>query len=273
MPETPTRINYAALARAAGVRRPITLRPIFTTRQQERDLAAMYLRIVQIWVEGATQRILPVYGRSLAQYTGDSPADLQVEIGVVENNAIQAILSGFAAAYSDWFSDLVLWHINKLGSQLPYVDNITLRTQLGPARETLEDLLARNVALVRNVSDQTRGRISDIVFRGLQARTPSRDIAREIAEATGLGRKRSLRIAADQTVKAAAALDRVRQEQLGFDRFVWKHSGKRHYRPEHRERDGLVFEWDSAVGRGDPPGFLPYCGCHARAYLDPSEGG
>lgn len=268
MPETPTRIDYASLARASGRRVPITLRPIFTTRQQERALAAMYLAVVQVWIDGARERVLPVYTRSLAEYTGDSPADLQVEIGAVENGAIQAILTGFAAAYSDWFSDLVLWHINKLGSQLTYVDNVTLRTQLGPARETLEDLLARNVALVRNVSDQTRGRISDIVYRGLQARTPSRDIAKEIAEATGLGRKRSLRIASDQTVKAAAALDRLRQEQLGFDRFVWKHSGKRHYRPEHKARDGKVFSWESEVGRNDPPGFQPFCGCHARAHLE-----
>lgn len=267
----PERINYAALARAAGARRPITLRPIFTTRQQERDLAAMYLRIVQIWVDGARERILPVYTRSLAEYTGDSPADLQAEIAAVENGAVQAILQGFTAAYSEWFSDLVLWHINKIGSQLTYVDNVTLRTQLGPATGTFEDLLARNVALVRNVSDQTRGRIADIVFRGLQARTPSRDIGREIAEATGLGRARSLRIASDQTVKAAAALDRLRQEQLGFDRFVWKHSGKRHYRPEHLARDGKVFAWDSDVGRNDPPGFQPFCGCHARAYIDPNE--
>src|SRR5690554_4813975 len=96
-----TRINYPALARAAGARRAITLRPIFTTRQQERTLAAMYLRIVQIWGQGARDRILPVYGRSLAQYTGDSPADLQVEIEAVENGAIQAILQGFTAAYSE----------------------------------------------------------------------------------------------------------------------------------------------------------------------------
>lgn len=268
MPETPTRIDYRALARAAGARRAITLRPIFTTRQQERDLAAMYLRIVQMWETGARDRVLPAYERSLAQYTGDSPADLQVEIGVVENSVIQAILAGFAATYEDWFSDLVLWHINKLGSQLTYVDNVTLRTQLGPARETFEDYLARNVALVRNVSDQTRGRISDIVFRGLQARTPSRDIAREIAEATGLSRKRANRIAADQTVKASAALDRLRMEQLGITSFVWKWSGKRHGRPEHIARDGKVFEWGSEPAISDPPGFLPYCGCHARAHLE-----
>lgn len=271
MPETPTRINYAALARAAGARRAITLRPIFTTRQQERDLAAMYLRIVQMWETGARVRVLPAYERSLAQYTGDSPADLQVEIGIVENGVIQAILAGFAATYEDWFSDLVIWHINKLGSQLTYVDNVTLRTQLGPARETFEDYLARNVALVRNVSDQTRGRIADIVFRGLQARTPSRDIGREIAEATGLGRKRALRIASDQTVKASAALDRLRQEQLGFTQFVWKHSGKLHFRPEHKARDGKVFAWEGAVGTNDPPGFQPFCGCHARAHLEMDE--
>lgn len=260
-------INYRDLARAAGRRAPITLRPIFTTRQQERDLARMYLAVVNVWVEGARQRILPEYERSLAQYTGDSPADLQVEIGVVENGAIQAILAGFTAAYGDWFNDLVRWHLDRLGAQLVYVDNVTLRTQLGGAVGTFEDQLARNVALVRNVSDQTRGRIADIVFRGLQLRTPSRDIGREIAEATGLARKRALRIANDQTIKASAALDQLRQEQLGFTQFEWRWSRKRHGREAHIARDGKIFDWSSEIARTEPPGFLPYCGCTARAHM------
>ncbi len=164
------------------------------------------------------------------------------------------------------------WHVNRIAAQLTYADNATLRTVLGPATETLEDYLVRNVALVRDVSDQTRGRISDIVFRGLQNRTPARDVARVIAEATGLGRKRSLRIASDQLNKLTGSLDQLRQEQLGFDSFVWRHSGKLHPRLDHLARDGNVYRWDSDVARNDPPGYLPFCGCRAMAHMELDEG-
>lgn len=262
-------MDYRALAKAAGRKTDITLSPIFTTKAQEQALARAYLKVVAVWEKGAA-RINRAYVKSLAEYTGDSPEDIEAEITAVERGAVQAILT-FRREYERWAEGIQRWHIDQLGKQLTYAPTATLRTELGRAGETLEDFLVRNVALVRNVSDQTRGRIADIVFRGLQARTPSRDIGREIAEATGLGRKRALRIANDQTVKLSGALDRLRQEQLGFSSFVWRHSGKRHFRPEHKERDGKVFAWEGAVGRNDPPGFQPFCGCHARAHLELDE--
>src|SRR5690606_13412847 len=114
------------------------------------------------------------------------------------------------------------------------------------------------------VSDQARGRISDIVFRGLQNRTNSRQVAKEINEALQLGRQRSLRIASDQLHKLSVALDQERAEQLGSERAIWRHSKKRHPRLEHVERDGKYYAWNSGVMKNDPPGRAPFCGCRAR---------
>lgn len=263
-------IDLRAILRAQGRRRPLTLRPILTTKAQATALQRIYAPIMQVWVTGVRERILPAYARSLATFTGDSPADIEVEIEAVEEEAVRVTFD-FRALFREWAEQLMLWHVNRIGSQLTYATNVDLTTQLGGANETIEDLLARNTALVRDVSDQARGRIADIVFRGLQQRTPIRDVAKEINEALGLGRARSLRIASDQTVKLSAALDRLRHEQLSITQFIWVHSGKRHFRPEHKERDGKVFDWSSDVGRTDPPGFQPFCGCHARAYVDLDE--
>lgn len=263
-------IDLRAILRAQGRRRPLTLRPIQTTQAQAKALQRIYAPIMQVWSEGVRERILPAYARSLATFTGDSPADIEVEIEAVDEEAVRATLD-FRALFREWAQSLMLWHVNRIGQQLTYATNVDLTTQLGGANETIEDLLARNTALVRDVSDQARGRIADIVFRGLQQRTPIRDVAKEINDALGLGRARSLRIASDQTVKLSAALDRLRQDQLGFTEFVWKHSGKVHYRPEHKERDGKVFSWQSDVALIDPPGYAPFCGCHARAHLELDE--
>lgn len=261
------RIDLRTILQARGRKRPLTLRPIVTTKAQARELARIYAPIMQVWTEGVRDRILPTYARSLATFTGDSPADLEVEIEAVDEEAVRATFD-FRALFRQWAEQLMLWHVNKIGSQLTYATNVELTTQLGGAQGTIDDLLARNVSLVRDVSDQARGRIADIVFRGLQARTPIRDVAKEINDALDLGRARSLRIASDQTVKLSAALDRVRQEQLGFTEFVWKHSNKVHYRPEHKERDGKVFSWESDVALTDPPGQAPFCGCKAMAHME-----
>lgn len=264
-------VDLRRILRAQGRRRDLTLRPIQTTKAQARELARIYAPTMDAWAKGARERILPAYAQSLATFTGDSPADIEAEIEAVDEEAVRATFD-FRTLFRSWAEQLMQWHIARIGSQLSYATNVDVTTQLGGANGTIADLLARNTSLVRDVSDQARGRIADIVFRGLQQRTPIRDVAREIDEAIGLGRKRSLRIASDQTVKLSSALDALRGQQLGMSGYRWRHSGKRHYRPEHKERDGKYFEFGSDVDRDDPPGFAPFCGCHRVLALEVDEG-
>lgn len=269
------RINLAAQAKAAGVRRKrIVLTKIAPTKAQETDLARLYMAVVRIWAEGARDRILPAYRRSLAQQAADGltidrAGDVEVEIEAVDQQAVRTIFT-FRGLFQAWADLFQRWHMRRIIDALRYPTNVDLTTQLHPedVAETIEDVLSRNVALIRDVSDETRGRIADIVFRGLQNRTPAREVAREISKATGMARDRALRIASDQTSKLSSALDRERQLQLGMFSFEWLHSGKVHYRPEHKARDKKVFRWDSEVGRNDPPGFAIFCGCKAKGVLE-----
>jgi len=257
-----TRIDLKSILRMHGRKRALTLRPITTTQAQARALYRLYLPIVQVW-QDATSAILRQYERTLAQIVLDSPEDIADEIERASDGAVQVTLD-FRALFKEWAEQLMLWHVNRIGQQLTYATNLDLATQLGRADMTVADFLERNTALIRDVSDQTRARISDIVYRGLTARTPIRDVAKEIAKATGLARDRSLRIASDQTVKLSAALDELRGRELGASGYEWQHSGKLHYRPEHLARDGKYFEFGSEVDRLDPPGYAPFCGCKRR---------
>lgn len=269
------KIDLAAQAKAAGTgRRRIELPAIETTKAQADDLARLYMAVVRVWAAGARDRIIPAYGHALDQQTVDSltldrAGDVEAEIEVVDGQAVRSIFT-FRGLLQAWAGVLERWHMGRIIRALKFATNVDLSTQMHGAdvAETIEDVLARNAALVRNVSDQTRGRIADVVFRGLQNRTPVRDVARQIREATGLARDRALRIASDQTVKLAAALDRERQLQLGMTSFEWRHSGKKHFRPEHKARNGKVFPWASEVGRNDPPGQVPFCGCKAKGVLE-----
>ena len=81
-----------------------------------------------------------------------------------------------------------------------------------------------------------------------------------------MGRARSIRIAGDQTVKLASELTRERRRQAGLTMWKWRHSGKVHFRPEHKERDGQIYTDETAPK--DLPGVLPYCGCVEQAVLE-----
>jgi SPP1 gp7 family putative phage head morphogenesis protein len=263
--------NLPAIARQRGVRRDITLRPIFTTKAQASDLAALYIPVVRVW-QDAIPRILAGYdpaplGDAL---TTDSVTGMRQAIDAADNEVSRLVIT-ITGQIRDWAARIERYHRGKwIGAVLTAtsVDLGTVLTAL-PVQETLEAFLERNVALVKDVSAQTRGRISETVFREYQRRTPIRKVAKQLDETTGLGRKRARRIAQDQTVKLAAALDHERQVEAGVEQFKWRHSGKRHPREDHVARNGKVYDWSKPPA--DTPGELPYCGCVAQAYLPMME--
>lgn len=268
------RIDLRSQAKAKGYRRRTIKMPVLNpTRAQEQNLAAAYMRVVRMWSQAINRRILPAYIEALKQQaaiTRDRAGDVEVEIELVEMEQ-GGVFNWFKSFVSKWAGDMLLWHTRKVVSSLKYSTNVDLSTQMSVPDEgismTMEQMIARNVNLIKDLSDQERGRIADILFRGLQARTSPKDIAAQLREVTSLARDRALRIASDQSVKLMNALDRERQLQLGMLSFEWIHSAKLHFRPAHKARDHKVFNWSSEVAKTDPPGYLPFCGCKAKGIL------
>lgn len=241
------------------LRRAVTLRPIFPTQNQENQLARLYLDIPNIWVAGIRDRIIPAYARALGELVMDDATDIQFQVDATNDGTLRAIAS-FRDLFSGWLGDFSMWHFTRFNSNLKYATNVDASTLVFPGEPlTLQAIIERNVALVRNVSDQLRGQIQDIVFRGLTNRTPIREVAKEIFEKTGLARDRSRRIASDQLSKISSTMDESRMRDLGIDQFKWNHSGKVHFRPWHKERDGKIFSWDDPEIKNDKPGFAPFC--------------
>lgn len=251
-------------------RRPIPLPPIITTKAQADELAAIYLRIVAGWRE-AWPSILAAYDAELQRtLQTDSPETLGADIDSIAA-ALHRLVLELTPSLRDWAFRIERWHRGKWIRGILSAATVDLTTQLGAldAQDTIETVIQRNVSLVRDVSDETRRRVADSVFRGLQQRTPAREVAKEIREATSMARGRSIRIAADQAVKLSSALDAERQRQAGLDKFKWRHSGKAHPRPWHRARDGKLYDQvtgkavdgDEIIPANDMPGVPPFCGC------------
>lgn len=272
--------DLASMSRRNGNRKTLTVfRPIRTTQAQARALAEIYRQMLEPIVS-AHSRIVEDYARELHRVlTTDSPeemADLFEEIGA----AVERLVLELTPALRNWAIRTEGYHRRKWRDTVLAGASVDLQYLIGPqdVTETLATFIQRNVALVRDISSQARGRIADAVFRGLQRRTPTREVAKEIAKATGMARRRALNVAADQSVKLASALDAQRQREAGLTVWRWNHSDKKNPREEHKARDGFLYA-DEAGDRGkvgtstirkppdDRPGELPWCGCIRQACL------
>lgn len=233
--------------------------------------ASAYRPVIAAW-EAALPAIIAEYERSLAEIVTDSPSDTAAVIERVDAT-LAALLITIRARISEWSRRLELHHRRKWRGAVLTATKVDIGTMVGAGdiRMPLEAAIERNVALVRNVSEQARQRISDSVFRGFQRRAPAREVAKEIQGAVDMGRRRSLNIAAHQTSVLAGALNDERRREAGITTWEWVSSGKVNYRPEHKARNGNRYDDDATSGRHKPPedrpSELPHCGCTSRAVL------
>ena len=268
------------IARQAGKRRDITLRPIIPTQAAATALAAIYAPAWQIWAENI-DRVLAGYDPqplpTADTLTVDTVDQVQAAISSVAQEFLTILTARIAPGLRQWAVRAEKVHRSRWSAAIKAGVGVDLDMMLTaqPVAETLETWLARNVALVTNVSDVTRGKIADAVFRGYERRGPVREVAREIRAEVDGSRARAIRIAADQNSKLSSQLDRERQAEAGLTQFRWRHSGKAHPRSWHKARDGKVYDsrtgkpvdGGEAIPADDRAGMQPWCGCREQAYI------
>jgi hypothetical protein len=268
------RYDLRALTRRSnpGIRRKtIVFRPIVAPGVLATDLyRAAYAPVIAAWTS-ALEPIMSAYERTLAQLTQDSPADVGAVVATSEGG-VAALLITLRLRLEEWAARIERWQRGKWRSAVLIATKVDVETLIGAGdmRAPMSAAVERNVSLVKSVSEQARSRIADSVFRGLQNRTPARDVAKEIREAVDMSRRRALNIAADQTVKLTSVLNDERRREAGLMAWQWEHSDKLRPRPEHVARDGKRYSDDPADGAPPPndrPGELPFCGCTSRAVL------
>lgn len=252
--------------RTRNPRRPsVTLRPIRAPSVLATDLLQISQTVIAEW-ERAIPDLIAEYRRTLATITTDSPADIRIKIDG-RNDVVAQLMLSIRTRLARWAQMAEQRHRRKWQASVLTATGVDLKTLIGPeaARITLETAIERNVDLIRNVSDQARGRIADAVFRGFTQRKSADDVAKELREAVAMARRRARLIASDQTAKLSAALDQDRRREAGIDTWEWVSSGKENAREEHEDRDGVQYSDDDPPP--EMPGELINCGCTSRAVL------
>lgn len=262
------RYNLAQMTRRASNRKrtEIVLRKIVPPATLASNLyASAYAPVIAAWSD-AMPGIMAQYERSLAGITTDSPEDLGNTIGAVERQG-QSLVARVRLALGAWASVVERWHRAKWRGAILTATGVDVGTLIGAGdmRGPMSAAIERNVGLIKSISDQARQRISQAVFDGLRQRTPARAVAKQLAEAVDMGKRRALNVASDQLTKITSELAAERRREAGMDAWQWVSSHKLHYRPAHAARDGKRYSDGNAPS--DLPGMLPYCGCTERAVL------
>lgn len=269
------RYELARLAwQVASRPRGVTLRPIEPTAALAQELAAIYLDVVKEWTAAVKATILPAYAEALlAKPTLDR--GIADDVGPIERamesteETLSRLVLPLNPRLSRWALRVERWHRQKFEAAVKAGTGVDVAPFVSGAggEAAIRLSVAKNIELIRSVSDQTRHRIANVLWRGYEQKLPIAEIAKQINVATKLSRDRAWRIASDQTVKLAAQLDRDRQAEAGIEDFKWRHSGKVHFRPKHKARDGKIYSWAKNDLQGDLPGVAPFCGCKAQAHV------
>lgn len=252
--------DLPSMARANGIRRDIAFAPILMSSALASQLARINVRLIDPWTK-AWDRIGPLYEQELKSRLMRDNVEQMRSLFESIGQEVSRLVLDLTPELQKWAFDVESWHRGKWARAVLAGTDVAISAMIGPANaaETIEDFLQRNTSLIRNISDEARGQIADIVFRSLQRRRSPREAAKLVAERVDISVRRAKRVAADQAVKLASALDAQRQREAGLTHWKWRHSGKLHFRPEHKARDGNIYTDETAPD--DLPGELPYCGC------------
>ncbi len=260
------KFNLRKLIRRPIRRKVVKFRRVIVPQTHLGALETIMLRMVAP-LAGAAARIQPAYAHELERrLQQDSTADVTSEAENLSNE-IDRIILQLTPDLRQWALRTEKIQRDKWGRALRAALDVQLETMLGPedVRETLDAFLLRSTSLIRDVNEQARGRIMDAILRGIQQRTPTDKVAKDIAEAADMGRARARRIAAHQSLNLNAELNRERRRQAGLNTWIWRHSAKLHPRPVHLARNGHMYTDEDAPA--DLPGVLPNCGCTEQAVL------
>lgn len=272
------RYNLARLIAQRTKRRKFTFGTPDPLARDRDALLRIYLRVIRHW-EGARGRLVGAYERELSGLTRDSVEDIQSAIDQ-EASWFDRIFLELQVAITEWTAELEAWHRSKWRGSILSASGVDVDTLLyaGDVEQTVEASIRGQLALIRDVNEQQRAKMTEAIFRGLNQRLPARDVAKELQAITQFGRKRSLLIASVELQKIATALDTERMAEAGLDQFVWRHSGKKHPRIWHKERNGKRYNLatrkqsdgrgDETIPADDMPGIPIRCGCRKQAYLE-----
>lgn len=138
-------------------------------------------------------------------------------------------------------------------------------------RTALAGYQMRNFELIKTIEQRQIARLNNVVAQGFAAGERWENIAGEIEDTFDVSESDAARIARDQVNKLNGELTRLRQTELGIEKYVWSTSQDDRVRDSHAEKEGKTFRWDDPPADTGHPGEDINCRCVALPVLPGEE--
>jgi len=165
-------------------------------------------------------------------------------------------------------NDIALWNEKKFDKKKVYrilgINNLPAGTELG----IVNGWTVENLELIKNVNVEQLQKIKALLYRSLRDGSRASDITRAIAKIMKSSVNRASLIAVDQTLKLNGQLDRVKNENAGIEKYIWRTSKDEAVRAKHRAREGKSYFWSKGPPGGQNPGQEVHCRCSSEPDLE-----
>ena len=125
-----------------------------------------------------------------------------------------------------------------------------------------------NISLIKSIPQEYHRKLENIIYQGITQGNGASSIIEEIQKLGDVTENRAKLIARDQNAKLNAALDKVRQESIGVEKYVWRTAGDNRVRDSHKKKNGKVFRWDKPPKDTGHPGNDINCRCFPQAIIN-----
>jgi len=148
----------------------------------------------------------------------------------------------------------------------------TVEFKMTPAvRDAFSASLTENVGLIRSIPEKYLQQVEGIVMRSYSSGRDLETMVKELRELYPAAAGRAELIARDQSNKANADVNRIRQMELGITEAIWMHShAGKNPRPDHVAANGKrykIAEGCKISGKFIQPGEEIGCRCTSRPIL------
>jgi SPP1 gp7 family putative phage head morphogenesis protein len=124
----------------------------------------------------------------------------------------------------------------------------------------LESFVDEHTRLIKSVQREHLEKINLSIKRGIREGRLPKDIAKDIRQMTGMGKRRARLIARNAPLQYSGALTKHHQTSAGIKKYRWQTSQDERVRDTHASRNGKVYSW---VGPGPHPRSEVNCRCDA----------
>lgn len=250
----------------AELRTERALRQIEPTGYHEDELRREIMRAVRYSQTTTNASIVPLMAESASAIAIEAALVSLREGAANPLQAAERAVRDLVDRIADWHD--ARWKVVVRAGTGVDIANLINREAIRPQ---LEAALRRNVALIRNVAEDTLVRVERATWDAYENARSMADYRRDLRDQFGFSRNRAKLIARDQMGKMTASLDQARHAEAKIKSYIWNTSRDNRVRAAHAAREGREFRWSAPPSDGHP-GEPINCRCRSKAVLKPKGG-